>query len=183
MLATFAGVVPDFISSTMITTDRLHIRPFTLKDAPFILELLNSPGWLEYIGDRGVRNEEDARNYLKDRLIASYTEHGFGFYYTGLVDSGEAIGMFGFAKRPFLEQPDLGFALLPAYSGKGYAVEASKAVMEYARTALNLEKLTAFTLPTNEKSIRLLERVGFHQAGPFFIPNDEEELLLMKNFE
>lgn len=183
MLATFTGVVPDFISLTMITTERLHIRPFILEDAPFILELLNSPGWLEYIGDRGVRNEEDARNYLKYRLIASYAEHGFGFYYTCLVESGEAIGMFGFAKRPFLEQPDLGFALLSAYSGKGYAVEACEAVMEYGRTTLQLEKLTAFTLPSNVKSIRLLERVGFHQAGPFFIPNDDEELLLMKNFQ
>lgn len=167
----------------MITTSRLHIRPFTLDDAPFLLRLLNSPGWLKFIGDRGVRTEEDARAYLQDRLIASYDEHGFGFYCTDLLSDQQSIGMFGFAKRPFLEQPDLGFALLPEFGGQGFAVEASTAVLEYGRTVLQLKELTAFTLPANEKSIRLLERVGFHKAGPFFIPNDEEELLLMKNFE
>lgn len=167
----------------MITTDRLHIRPFTLDDAPFILELLNSPGWLEYIGDRGVKTVSDAEAYLEDRLMASYTEHGYGFYCTLLRESGKPIGMFGFAKRPFLEQPDLGFALLPGFGGKGYAVEASNAVMEYGQEVLNLHQLTAFTLPTNEKSIRLLERVGFHRAGPISIPGDDEELLLMKNFK
>lgn len=167
----------------MITTTRLHIRPFTPDDAPFILELVNSPGWLKYIGDRGVKTIEDAKTYLTDRLIASYDEHGYGFYHTALLTNQQPIGMFGFAKRPFLEQPDLGFALLPGFEGRGYAVEASNAVMDYGQKVLNLQQLTAFTLPTNEKSIRLLERVGFHRAGPFFIPGEEEELLLLKNFD
>lgn len=166
----------------MITTQRLRIRPFKLADAPFILELLNSEGWLKYIGDRDVRTEEAARTYLKKRLMASYDEHGFGFYAVELLTSQTPIGMFGFAQRKFLDKPDLGFALLPAYYGQGYAVEAAKAVLAYGREQLQLQKLEAFTLPTNQSSIRLLERVGFHAAGPFFLPNDEEELLLMRNY-
>lgn len=166
----------------MINTERLHIRPFVLDDAPFILDLLNSPGWLEYIGDRNVHTTQDATAYLKDRLIASYQEHGFGFYCVEQLSDQAPIGMCGLAQRPYLHEPDLGFALLPDYAGKGYALEASVGVLQYALNVLHIRKLTAFTLPSNERSIRLLEKVGFHHAGPFSIPGDEEELLLLRNF-
>ncbi len=163
----------------MIQTSRLQLRQFVLEDAAFILALLNTPGWLKYIGDRSVHTELDATRYLAERLIPSYREHGFGFYCVVQKTDQTPIGMCGFAKRPYLDEPDLGFALLPAYSGQGFAVEAAEACLLYGKQ-LGLKEVTAFTLPTNIRSIKLLERVGFHSPAPFFIPGDEEELLLLR---
>ena len=163
----------------MISTARLRLRHFELTDAPFILTLLNTPGWLTYIGDRGVYTEADAAVYLKDRLIASYTEHGFGFYCVEQQPDLTPIGMFGFAQRPYLDIPDLGFALLPEYTGKGYAQEAAAACLTYGQE-LGLTEVTAFTLPTNTRSIKLLEAVGFHSPESFYVPGNNEELLLLR---
>ena len=162
-----------------IQTDRLQLRHFTLEDAPFILELLNSPGWLRYIGDRGVHTEADATKYLEERLIPSYIDHGFGFYHLEQKAEQVPIGMCGFAQRPYLDIPDLGFALLPDFTGQGYAVEAAEACLKYGKQ-LGLTEVTAFTLPTNASSLKLLERVGFHSPASFSVPGDDEELLLLR---
>ncbi|MEL7249763.1 MAG: GNAT family N-acetyltransferase [Bacteroidota bacterium] len=162
-----------------IETERLLLRQFILEDAPFILELLNSPGWLRFIGDRGVHTEADATKYLEERLIPSYREYGFGFYHVEQKGEQVPIGMCGFAQRPYLDLPDLGFALLPDFTGQGYAVEASNACLAYGQQ-IGMKEVTAFTLPTNTSSLKLLERVGFHSPEPFSVPGDEEELLLLR---
>jgi len=162
-----------------IETERLLLRQFILEDAPFILELLNSPGWLQFIGDRGVHTRADARNYLAERVIPSYREHGFGFYHVEQKAKHVPIGMCGFAQRPYLDIPDLGFALLPDFTGQGYAVEASNACLAHGQQ-IGIKEVTAFTLPTNTSSLKLLERIGFRSPETFSIPEDEEELLLLR---
>ena len=67
----------------ILETERLILRKFTLADAPFILELVNTPTWLQFIGDKGVRNLQDAQNYLKNGSLKSYQENDFGFYFVG----------------------------------------------------------------------------------------------------
>ena len=62
----------------VLATDRLTLRPFTNADAGFIVELVNTPGWLEFIGDRNIHTEEDAINYLQNGPIKSYQQNGFG---------------------------------------------------------------------------------------------------------
>lgn len=162
-----------------IQTNRLQLRNFTVDDAPFILQLLNSPGWLRYIGDRDVHTEADATKYVEERLIPSYSEHGFGFYCVEQKIDQAPIGMCGFAQRPYLDIPDLGFALLPDYTGQGFAAEAAEACLAYGKQ-LGLQEVTAFTLPINSSSLKLLERVGFHSPAPFSVPDDDEELLLLR---
>ena len=145
----------------MISSERLFIRPFTVADAPFILTLLNEPSFLRYIGDKQVRNLEDARQYILNGPIASYERHGFGLGLMELRESHTPIGMCGILKREELPEPDIGFALLPDFWNKGLAFEAAAAVLNDARERLKLERILAITSLDNNASIKLLERLGF----------------------
>jgi RimJ/RimL family protein N-acetyltransferase len=150
-------------------TQRLRVRRFVTDDAPFIVELLNDPGWIRYIGKRNVRTIEDAKGYLAKGPIDMYARLGFGLYLVELVDTREPIGMCGLIKRPALEDVDIGFAFLPRYAGQGYAFEAATAVMAHAR-ALGLDRIVAIVTRDNERSRRLLDRLGFrferlHESG------------------
>jgi ribosomal-protein-alanine N-acetyltransferase len=147
---------------TIVTsTARLHVRHFTRADTAFLLRLLNTEGWLRFIGDRGVRTEADALAYLEARILPGYAEHGFGAYVLERRDTGEAIGISSLVKRDSLDHVDLGYALLPEHFGRGYALEASEAVMRYAHVALGLNPLLAIVQADNSASIALLHKLGF----------------------
>ena len=145
----------------VLETARLALRHLTAADAPFILELVNDPYWLRFIGDRGVRTIEDARGYIERGPITMYARLGFGLYLVALKDRGTPIGLCGLIKRDSLEDVDIGFAFLPAFRGHGYAHESACAVRDYAAEVLGLERVVAITAPDNETSERLLERLGF----------------------
>ena len=144
----------------VIQTERLLLRPFTLDDAPFVLTLLNEPSFLDFIGDKQVRNLEDARQYILTGPIASYQQKNFGLLLVELRDAPTPIGMCGLLKREDLPDPDIGFAFLPDYWGRGFAFEAAVAVMKDARKRLNLNQILAIVNPDNDASIKLLERLG-----------------------
>src|SRR6185503_3122429 len=146
---------------TVIETERLILRPLTVDDAPFILTLLNEPSFLRYIGDKKVRNVEDARQYILTGPAASYEQNGFGLGLVELKESHTPIGMCGLLKREELPDPDIGFAFLPDYWNKGFAFEAAAAVLHDARERLRLQRILAITSRDNESSIKLLERHGF----------------------
>ncbi|HWJ27763.1 MAG TPA: GNAT family N-acetyltransferase [Flavisolibacter sp.] len=167
--------------SFILQTERLGIRPFTLDDSRFIIELLNSPGWLQFIGDRNVKTEEQARNYLINGPLKSYSENGFGLWLVEKANDHTPIGMCGLIKRETLENPDIGFAFLPIHNGQGYALEISTAVMRYAKSYLNLSNIAAITKPENIRSIRLLEKIGLKFIKPIIFPSTGEELLLYCN--
>lgn len=145
----------------MITSERLFIRPITVDDAPFILTLLNEPSFLRYIGDKQVRNLEDARKYILNGPIASYERHGFGLCLMELRESNMPVGMCGILKREELPDPDIGFALLPDFWSKGLAFEAATAVLNDVSERLKLKRILAITSLDNAASIKLLERLGF----------------------
>lgn len=163
-----------------LKTDRLLISSMALIDAEFILELLNTPGWLQYIGDRNIHSTTDAINYLQNGPLKSYQLNGFGLYCVKIKASKEAIGICGLLKRDFLDVPDLGFAFLPQYEGKGYAFEAAQTILSYDIKTYNLDIVKAITLPNNNKSIRLLERLDF-QFETSIIDSSGDELLVYKN--
>ena len=144
----------------MIETDRLRLRPFSFADAEFIIELLNSDGWLRYIGDRNVHSRESAEAYLANGILKNYATVGYGFWAVELISSGEPIGMCGLIQRDTLPHPDIGFAFLPEYIGQGYGYEAAAATLEYAFDTLKMTQVLAITVPENESSIRLLEKIG-----------------------
>jgi len=146
---------------SMISTQRLLVRPITIDDAPFILTLLNEPSFLRYIGDKQVRTVEDARQYILNGPVASYERHGFGLCLMELKELHTPVGMCGILKRDGLPDPDIGFALIPDFWNKGLAFEAATAVLKDARERLKLNRILAITSLDNDASINLLERLGF----------------------
>lgn len=144
-----------------LETPRLRLRRMTEDDAAFVLELLNQPSFLRYIGDKGVRTLEDAREYVRQGPAASYERHGFGLYVVELKDVGAPIGINGLLRRDYLDAPDIGFAFLPRAWSQGYARESAEAVLAEGRERFCLRRVLAITSPDNQASIGLLARLGF----------------------
>lgn len=159
-------------------TSRLILRRLDETDATFIVELLNDPSWLRYIGDRGVRTLADARDYVRDGPAAMHARHGFGLDAVVLKDSGLPIGICGLLKRDTLDDVDIGFAFLPAWRGNGYAREAATATLQHATQVLGLKRVVAITSLDNTASIRLLESIGFHFERILDMPGDAKTLRL-----
>ena len=147
--------------SVVLNTERLTLREFSLGDASFIVVLVNSPGWIQFIGDRGIATVGDAERYLTNGPLQSYASNGFGLWCVCLSPNEQPIGMCGLLQRESLAQIDLGFAFLPTHAGHGYALEAVTGTVQYARERLGAEVLLAITVPENIRSIRLLEKIGF----------------------
>ena len=166
------------MDTPVLETERLLLRHFTTEDAEFILALLNEPSFLRYIGDKKVRNLEDARQYILNGPVASYERNGFGLYVVELKEQHTPIGMCGLLKREELPDPDIGFALLPGFWNKGFAFEAATAVLKQARESLHLPRILAITSLDNEASIQLLERLGFTFERVIKPSEDREELKL-----
>jgi RimJ/RimL family protein N-acetyltransferase len=165
----------------VLETSRLALRRFSLDDAPFILELLNEPSFLRFIGDKHVRTLEDARAYLLKGPMDSYARRGFGLYLATLKDGGVSIGMCGLIKREILEDVDIGFAFLPKFWSKGYASEAASAVMAYGRNVIGLSRIVAVVSPDNDGSIHVLEKLGLRFARMVRMSEDEPEIKLFSS--
>jgi RimJ/RimL family protein N-acetyltransferase len=160
-------------------TDRLVLRRLSADDAEFVFELVNDPAWLRFIGDRGVRSLDDAREYIRKGPVDSYSRLGFGLYAVERKEGGGPIGICGLVKRDFLDDVDIGFALLPAFRGKGYAREAARATMSYAREVVGLDRIVAISSPDNAASARLLEEIGLRFEKMIRIsPDSPEEVRL-----
>jgi len=162
----------------VLETERLILRRLSVDDGAFILGLLNDPAWLRFIGDKGVRNLEDARNYIVSGPMDMYARLGFGLYLTERKSDAAPIGICGLIKRDALDDVDIGFAFLPDFRGKGYAREAAAAVMAHARSAFGLRRLVAITSPENEASIRLLERLGLRFETTMSLAGDSHDVSL-----
>src|SRR5215211_4271713 len=159
---------------TVLETERLFLRCFTVDDAGFILTLLNEPSFLRYIGDKQVRELEHARQYILNGPVASYERNGFGLNLAELRESHTPIGMCGLIKREELPDPDIGFAFLPDFWNKGFAFEAAAAVLRDAHVRLGSQRVLAITSLDNEASIGLLQRLGFRFERDMKLSVDRE---------
>ena len=162
----------------ILETNRLLLKQFDINDAPFILDLLNNPNWLQYIGDRNIKSLEDAKVYLLNGPIKSYQENGFGLSKIELKDNHIPIGMCGLIKREALENVDIGFALLPEYESRGFALEIASAMMDYAKDTLGIEKIVAITSEDNTRSVKLLGKLGLQFDKMVILAEGEKSLLL-----
>lgn len=162
----------------ILETERLRLREFTLNDTAFIIELLNSPGWLQFIGNRNVNTNEQAMAYIVNGPLKSYKGNGYGLWLVERKENGKSIGMCGIINREYLDNPDIGFALLPGDQGNGYALEIVKATMKYARQQLQISKMDAITIAENERSIRILEKIGLRFSKTFCFPDSKDALLI-----
>jgi RimJ/RimL family protein N-acetyltransferase len=149
----------------ILDTERLSLREFTPLDAPFLLRLINEPGWIRNINDPGVRTAEEALAWAEGRLFKAYRELGHGFWAVQRREDGVLLGMCGLFKRPALPEPDLGYALLAEHEGRGYALEAARACVAHARDVLGWPVLMAITAVDNPRSTGLLAKLGFVEQG------------------
>ncbi len=162
----------------IIETERLILRKIEESDCEFVYSLLNSPGWLKYIGDRGIKDLEDATTYIRDKVLSLYDQHGYGPYGVRTKLNNSLIGFCGLFKRDFLEDADIGFAFLPEHSGKGYAIESAVSVLDNARDVIGLKRVSAITLEGNDRSINVLKKLGMSFKEKIIYPGSGEELLL-----
>ncbi len=162
----------------ILSTERIQMRWLSDDDSEFIIALLNDPAFIRNIADRGVRTTEDAVKYIK-KMRDNYQSQGFGFY---LVESlsGEKMGISGIIHREGLTHPDIGFAFLPEYCGKGFAFESSFALKNLAQNEWGMKKILAIVSPGNTPSQNLLRKLGlrFDKLIRLTEKDDEVELFV-----
>ena len=162
--------------SVILHTQRLVLDELeTDRDADFILALLNEPGFLENIGDRGVRDLAGARRYIEEGPLASYAGYGYGLWRACQRQDGRPVGLCGLVKRDGLKDPDIGYAFLDSVWGRGYASEAARACLDHARRALRLGRIVAITAPGNSASQAVLKKIGLKAAGVVRLPGKDED--------
>ncbi|MBO0931226.1 GNAT family N-acetyltransferase [Fibrella aquatilis] len=137
----------------LLQTDRLAIAPLAVTESEFIRELVNTKGWLDFIGDRHVYSADDARTFCQ-AIIDSPTRH---YFVVSQIETNLPLGIVSLVKRDYLDHEDIGFAFLPIHMGHGYAYEATRAVLAY----LQQRPILATTVPENTNSINLLVKLGF----------------------
>lgn len=161
---------------TVVETERLALREFTADDAAFVLRIVNEPSFLRYIGDRGVRNLDDARKYIAEGPVAGYARDGHGLMRVDRKSDGVVLGMCGLLKRDALPGPDIGFSFLPEFWSQGYALESARGVVSHARGTLGIGRILAITTRDNGPSMRLLDKLGFRFERMIALGNEELRL-------
>lgn len=168
--------------TVVIETARLRLRHLHAgRDAAAMLALLNDPGFLRGIGDRGVRTRAQATAFMRHWRGMRYALCGFG-HYAIEERQGTFLGTAGLIRREDLPAPDIGYALLSAHHGHGYAEEAARGVMAYAREVLELPRLLGIASPDNARSIRLLEKLGLRYSGEYVMPDGKRDALYAIEF-
>jgi RimJ/RimL family protein N-acetyltransferase len=156
-------------------TERLRLRRLTLDDAALMLSIWNDPAFVRYVADRGIRTLDAAREALREGVLPQYASYGYGPYRLALRGSREPIGICGLFRREGFDDPDIGFALLPAYCGGGYAFEAAGAVVDYARNDLGIGRLLAIVSPANAASVRLIGKLGLRFERMHRMPGNDTD--------
>jgi RimJ/RimL family protein N-acetyltransferase len=159
-----------------LETERLYIRPLMIKDVDFIIQLLNSKGWIQFIGDRNVKDAQSANEYIQ-RILSN---NKFFYNVFEIKETNAPIGIVTFLYRENYDSPDIGFAMLSQYEKRGYAFEATKKYL-VKLIENNICKIIAITKPENKNSIRLLIKLGLHFEKTFLENNEELEMYSTTN--
>ncbi len=165
-------------SGILIETARLELGAITVDDAEIMLAIWNDPTFIQNVSDRGVRTLDEAKVAVAEGAARMFDEYGYGPYWLALKSDGSRIGICGLFKRDNLAHPDIGFALLPDWVGKGYAKEAAFAVRDYARDVLKLPALTAIVSPDNAASVGLIRKLGMSFERMVTMPGDDDAIAL-----
>jgi len=158
------------------TTSRLILKRVTIEDAPFIVELYNDPNFIKYIGDKGIKNNADAEQYIQTKFLSQFEDYGYGNYIVVHKEDQKKIGAVGIFHRPNNTIPDIGFSFLSNYEGKGYGFEASSLLKTIALSEFGLQKISAYTSEDNIASQKLIEKLGLSYVGMVNFEGHTEKL-------
>lgn len=161
-------------------TERLYLRPVTVDDADLMLAIWNDPAFIRNVADRGIRTLEEARAAIESGAQKLFEDYGYGPYSMALKSDDSMIGICGLFKRDNLDDPDIGFGVLPDFCGKGYAGEAAAAVVSYAQNELGIRVLTAIVSPSNDASIGLIRKLGLRFERMITMPGDDHAICLYR---
>ena len=161
-------------------SERLIIRPTLEQDAELIYQLMNSPKFIKYVGDRQLYSVKDAEKYIQDKMLPQLHSLGYSNYSLINKKNGAKIGICGLYDREGLDGIDIGFGILPPYEGLGYAFESSSRIIKAGFEELEISELKAITNKKNISSQSLLFKLGFKLEGTIMLPNENDELLLYK---
>ena len=160
-----------------LETERLLLEPMSIADAPFILELYNSPNFIKFIGDRNIKSVEDAENYITSKFLPQFERLGYGNFLLKLKSNDKKIGAVGIFQREGMDVPDIGFSFLPEFEGQGYGFEAASELLITAFNQFGLKKISALTSKENSSSQKLIGKLGLQYQSIIRLPNDDEDLL------
>ena len=169
---------PDMAGGWIMETERLQMRAVSVDDAELMLAVWNDPAFIRNVLDRGIRTVEQAREAIEGGAQKLFDDYGYGPYSMSLKSDDTMIGICGLFRRENLEDPDIGFSVLPDYCGKGYAGEAAAAVVDHARNELGIGVLVAIVSPTNAPSIGLIEKLGLTFERMITMPGEDDEICL-----
>lgn len=155
-----------------ISTNRLFIEPLKQTDQVFIQKLTNSPGWVQFIGQRNVHSSAQAEAYIQKIISSSQII----YWVVRDLAKNTPLGIITFIKRDYLDHHDIGFAFLPEFEKQGFAFEASKAVLDKIAETRIHKVIQASTLTDNIKSIQLLKKLGFNFEKEILNPADQKKL-------
>jgi RimJ/RimL family protein N-acetyltransferase len=158
-------------------TERLILKPTDITDAKFLLELMNSPKWLKYIGDRNIHTIKNAESYITEKVMTQFDRLGFGSYTVIRKSDGSKIGTCGLFDREGVSGIDIGFGFIPGYEKQGYAIESSLKIKDLAINKFGLKKISGITSKQNIPSQKLLEKLGLRYIKPLTLPNSDEEIM------
>ena len=168
------------MNGPVLSTEHLELRWLTQDDAPMMLSVWNDPAFVRYVGDRGVRTLEQARAALEAGPLKLYADFGYGPFHIKRRADGADLGICGLFRRDGLDEPDIGFAILPDFCGQGFGFEASLAVLDHARDSLKLSSVIAIVSPQNRPSVGLLEKLGMSYERPVRLPGDDHDVSLYR---
>lgn len=152
-----------------ISTARLEIAPLAASDAYFIRELVNTEGWLKFIGNRNITTGTEAVAYIEK----INSNENIAYWVVRLKSDEQSIGIITYIKRDYLDHHDIGFAFLPEHTNKGFAYEATSTVLGRLVVELKLPRILATTIPENISSIKLLQKMGLGFEKEIEINNEK----------
>jgi len=148
-------------------SERLILKPIQNTDTSFVIELLNTPQWIKFIGDRNVRDKSTALIY-----ISRFLNNEKALFWVVAKDDGEPIGAITLIQRDYLPHPDIGFSFLPQFAKKGYAFEAAQSIIDGIKEHNPDQVTLAMTLTFNENSIKLIEKLGLKLISSIEVDNE-----------
>lgn len=161
----------------ILDTERLRLRLLTPEDAPFYLDVVNDPGFIEFIGDRNIRTLEAARQAITDGPMAMQAAVGHSLCLVELKRDRTPVGMCGLIKRDTLPEVDIGYAFLPQHGGNGYATEAAAGVLAFANS-IGKRRVLAITSPGNAASNAVLKKIGMRFEKLVYLTPDDPGTML-----
>jgi [ribosomal protein S5]-alanine N-acetyltransferase len=152
----------------IITTERIILNPLSENDKEFIINLVNTDGWIKFIGDKKIHSNEEAIAYIQK----INNNQNYRYWTVKVKDSNLPIGLITLIKRDYLEHLDIGFAFLPEFYNKGYGYESAKAVLSHLANYPQYTEILAETLPENSISIKLIDKLGLKFKSEMEIDNE-----------